>query len=229
MTPPREIFQIQSNLGKVFDRIGLTQELDINETYDDFSSPEIDKLSFLIEKFQILFENLVAEGPIPYGILDHRLLVCLGNYSYSQDDSDHALEWYKHSNAVEENEWAYYNSAKIYTSNENFDLGYQSFDQAIKLKPDFLKAIIAQARILLKQGKKEEAILKLKKGQKINPSDQSINKLFAELFMEKGEKNEALAHLKAIHHKDQEITDKIQDLENDNSFVGRIRKIFQRK
>ena len=56
-----------------------------------------------------------------------------------------------------------------------------------------------------------------------------INKLFAELHIEKGEKKEALAHLKAIHHKDQEITDKIQDLEYDNSLVGRIWKIFQRK
>ncbi|MHA1206112.1 MAG: tetratricopeptide repeat protein [Candidatus Hodarchaeales archaeon] len=157
------------------------------------------------------------------------MLVCLGNYSYSQDDSDHALEWYNHSNAVEENEWAYYNSAKIYIIDDNFDLGYQAFDQAIKLKPDFLKAILGQARILLKQGKKEEALLKLEKGQKINPNDQGINKLFAEFFIEKGEKKEALIHLKAIHHKDQETTEKIQDLEYDNSLIGRIRNIFQRK
>ncbi|MHA1513445.1 MAG: tetratricopeptide repeat protein [Candidatus Hodarchaeales archaeon] len=229
MTPPHEIYQLQSNLTMVFDRIGLTQELNVNEVYDDFSSSEIDKISFLIEKFQLLFENLIAEGPIPNGIIDHRLLVCLGNYSYSQDDSDHALEWYNHSNAVEENEWAYYNSAKIYIIEDNFDLGYQAFDQAIKLKPDFLKAILGQARILLKQGKKEEALLKLEKGQKINPNDQGINKLFAEFFIEKGEKKEALIHLKAIHHKDQETTEKIQDLEYDNSLIGRIRNIFQRK
>ena len=108
MTPPQEIYQLQSNLKIIFDRIGLTQELNVNDAYDDFSLSEIDKISFLIEKFQLLFENLIAEGPIPNGILDHRLLVCLGNYSFSQDDSDHALEWYKHSNAVEENEWAYY-------------------------------------------------------------------------------------------------------------------------
>jgi tetratricopeptide (TPR) repeat protein len=229
MTPPHEIYQLQSNLTMVFDRIGLTQELNVNEVYDDFSSSEIDKISFLIEKFQLLFENLIAEGPIPNGILDHRLLVCLGNYSYSQDDSDHALEWYNHSNAVEENEWAYYNSAKIHIIDDNFDLGYQAFDQAIKLKPDFLKAILGQARILLKQGRKEEALLKLEKGQKINPNDQGINKLFAEFFIEKGEKKEALIHLKAIHHKDQETTEKIQDLEYDNSLIGRIRNIFQRK
>lgn len=229
MTPPQEIYHLQSNLAMIFDRIGLTQELNVNEAYDDFSSSEIDKISFLIEKFQLLFENLIAEGPIPNGILDHRLLVCLGNYSYSQDDSDHALEWYKHSNAVEENEWAYYNTAKIYIIDDNFDLGYQAFDQAIKLKPDFLKAILGQARILLTQGKKEEALLKLEKGQKINPNDQGINKLFAEFLIENGEKKEALIHLKAIHHKDQETTDKIQDLEYDNSLVGRIRQIFQRK
>ena len=229
MTPPQEIYHLQSNLAMIFDRIGLTQELNVNEAYDDFSSSEIDKISFLIEKFQLLFENLIAEGPIPNGILDHRLLVCLGNYSYSQDDSDHALEWYKHSNAVEENEWAYYNTAKIYIIDDNFDLGYQAFDQAIKLKPDFLKAILGQARILLTQGKKEEALIKLKKGQKINPNDQGINKLFAEFLIENGEKKEALIHLKAIHHKDQETTDKIQDLEYDNSLVGRIRQIFQRK
>ncbi len=228
MTPPQEIYQLQSNLKIIFDRIGLTQELNVNDSYDDFSLSEIDKISFLIEKFQLLFENLIAEGPIPNGILDHRLLVCLGNYSYSQDDSDHALEWYKHSNAVEENEWAYYNAAKIYITDDNSDLGYEAFDQAIKLKPDFLKAILGQARILLKQGKKEEALLKLKKGQKINPNDQGINKLLAEFFIDKGEKKEALIHLKAIHHKDQETTDKIQDLEYDNSLVGRIRKIFQR-
>lgn len=228
MTPPQEIYQIQSNLKIIFDRIGLTQELNVNDSYDDFSLSEIDKISFLIEKFQLLFENLIAEGPIPNGILDHRLLVCLGNYSYSQDDSDHALEWYKHSNAVEENEWAYYNAAKIYITDDNSDLGYEAFDQAIKLKPDFLKAILGQARILLKQGRKEEALLKLNKGQKINPNDQGINKLLAEFFIDKGEKKEALIHLKAIHHKDQETTDKIQDLEYDNSLVGRIRKIFQR-
>jgi len=37
MTPPHEIYQLQSNLTMVFDRIGLTQELNVNEAYDDFS------------------------------------------------------------------------------------------------------------------------------------------------------------------------------------------------
>ena len=78
MTPPQEIYHLQSNLAMIFDRIGLTQELNVNEAYDDFSSSEIDKISFLIEKFQLLFENLKAEGPISNGTLDHRLLVCLG-------------------------------------------------------------------------------------------------------------------------------------------------------
>jgi tetratricopeptide (TPR) repeat protein len=229
MTPHQEIYQLQTNLAKFFDRIGLTQELKVNEAYDDFSSTEIDNISFLIERFQLLVENIIATGPIPSGILDYRLLICLGNYSYSQDNLDQALEWYELSNTVEENEWAYYNSAKIYINDDNYDSAYQAFDQAIKLKPDFLKAILGHARILLKQGKKEKAILKLKQGQKINPNDQSINKLFADLHIEDGETKEALVHLKAIHHKDQEITDKIQDLEYDNSIVGRIKKIFKRK
>ena len=85
-------------------------------------------------------------------------------------------------------EWAYYNSARIYIIDDNFDLGYQAFDQAIKLKTDFLKAILGQARIFFNQGKKEEALLRLKKCQKINPNDRGINKLFVEFFIGKGKK-----------------------------------------
>ncbi len=229
MSFPNDIYQIQSNLAMIFDSIGITQEIQTTYLFEENNPQEMEKVSFLIERLEQIISQISDKNQIVEEIFDQRLVIRLGNYFYAQEETDQALKWYLLSNKIVENEWGHYNAAKVHTQMGDLTLAYQEYEQAIKLKPDFLQAFRAQAEILLEQGEKEKAIIKLKQGQKINPNDKATNRLLAELFLEEGEKQEALNHLKAIHHKSNEITEKIEELERNEGFMGRIRNLFQKK
>ncbi len=64
---------------------------------------------------------------------------------------------------------------------------------------------------------------------KLNPNDPETNKLLADYHIEHGEKNEALFHLKAIHHRDPGVMEKINDLERKESLLNRIIGRFRKK
>ncbi|MHA2294230.1 MAG: hypothetical protein ACXACK_18880 [Candidatus Hodarchaeales archaeon] len=53
--------------------------------------------------------------------------------------------------------------------------------------------------------------------------------MLADYFLEQGEKKEALIHLKAIHHRDKNITEKITELENKKSVFNRVMNRFRKK
>jgi tetratricopeptide (TPR) repeat protein len=229
MSNPQELFNLQSSLSQAFDRIGITQEIKNNLSLVDVSPQELDQLAFLIEKFE---SNLTEIRQTPEFIdesLDQRLLIRLGNYYYFQGDTYQAIEYYDLSNQVEENEWAYYNSALILETQGQFDRAYDKYDHAIKLKPDFPQALRHQAMILTSQGKTDLAISKLLKSRDLNPNDPDTNKLLAKYYIEHGEKKEALTHLKAIYHRDSSVSDQIEELEKEKSFLGRITNLFRKK
>ena len=79
------------------------------------------------------------------------------------------------------------------------------------------------------KGDESGALQKLKKSQQLNPNDPETNKLLAEYFLEHGEKKEALTHLKAIHHRDSEVSEKIEELERKKTLIGRLTTRFRRK
>ncbi len=229
MRIPQELFNLQSSLSQAFDRIGITQEIKNDLSLDDFSPQELDRLSFLVEKFE---SNLAEIRHNPEYIdesLDQRLLIRLGNYYFFQGDAFQAIEFYDLSNQVEENEWAYYNSAFILEKQGEFERAYNKFDLAIKLKPEFPQAFRHQAMILISLGKTDLAIAKLLKSRELNPSDPDTNKLLAKYYIEHGEKKEALTHLKAIHHRDSSVSDQIKELEREKSFFERISNLFRKK
>ncbi len=230
MAAPHEAYQVQDSLSNVFDNIGLTQEIKDDFTLIDMTPQEEDQLFLLIEKFEVILEKIHPESTSLDESLDQRLLVRLGNYYYySHNDEDQALKYYKLSNRVEENEWAYFNSAKILMKLKSYESAFDNFEQAIKLKPDFPQAFRHQAEILLYQGNENEALEKLKKSQKLNPNDPETNKLLAKHFLNHGEKDEALMHLKAIHHRDSEVSKKIEELEQKKSLLARFTSRFYKK
>ncbi len=228
MSQFQELHQQQSNLALIFDRLGITQEIHSVNFSKELNSKELDDLSLIIEKFSLLLNEIPPEELASKVILDQRLLIRLGNYFTMLNDFDQALGLYELSNKVEDNEWAYYNAGKILFQQEQLESAYLKYEQAIKLKPDFLQAIRAQAEILLEQGQQKKAILKLQQSQKINPNDQVTNRLLADFYLQNGEKDEALTHLKAIHHKDEQIFEQIDELEQSKSKTARFRKYFRR-
>ncbi|MFX0087106.1 MAG: tetratricopeptide repeat protein [Candidatus Hodarchaeota archaeon] len=229
MRIPQELLNLQSSLSQAFDRIGITQEIKNDLSLDDFSPQELDQLSFLIEKFESNLSEIRYNPEYNVESLDQRLLIRLGNYYFFQGDTFQAIEYYDLSNQIEENEWAHYNSAFILEKQGQFERAYEKFDQAIKLKPDFPQAFRHQAMILTSQGKAEKAIDKLLKSRELNPSDPDTNKLLAKYYIEHGEKKEALTHLKAIHHRDSSVSNQIEELEKEKTFLGRITNLFRKK
>ena len=196
---------------------------------DEYSSQELDQLAFLIEKFELKLDEIRSNLDSITDSLDQRLLIRLGNYYFFQGDSFQAMEFYDLSNLVEENEWAHFNSASILQTQSHLDDAFDRFDQAIKLKPDFPQALRHQAEILTSQGKTEIALEKLLKSRELNPNDPYTNKLLANYYIEHGEKEEALTHLKSIHHRDASVTETIEELEQRKSFVKRLSSIFRKK
>lgn len=202
--------------------MGITQEISNNLSLDEFTPQERNQLSLLIEKFAFFFEEIRQKPTSIEKILDQRLLIRLGNYYYNQGDLSQAVEYYNLSILVKENEWAYFNSGMILKQEEKLELAYEKFDQSIKLKPDFPQAYRNQAEILFQQGDNEKALEKLIKSQQLNPNDPETNKLLADYYLEDGEKDEAIKYLKAIHHQDSEVIQKIEELERKESFLKRI-------
>jgi tetratricopeptide (TPR) repeat protein len=229
MTTPQELYRLQSSLSSIFDRIGLTQEISDDQSLFEFSSQEQDQLDFLIEKYEELLEEIRHNTSYIEETLDQRLIIRLGNYYYLNNNEIEALEYYNISIDIEENEWAYFNSAKILANQRQFNLAVEKYDQAIKIKPDFLQAFRHQAEILIQQGNKEAAFEKLQKCQQINPNDPETNKLLANYYLEHGEKKEALSHLKAIHHRDTDVEEKIEELEHKDSFLSRLTNRLRKK
>lgn len=229
MTVLQELYHLQTSLSLIFDRIGITQEIQDNFSLHEFSPQEQDQLTLLIEKFEFNLEK-IRDNPTKFEEgFDQRLFIRLGNYYYFQEDFSQALEYYDLSIMVEENEWAYFNSARVLQTQDQLDTAYEKYDQAIKLKPDFSQALRYQAEILIQQGKTDIALEKLKKSQKLNPNDPETNKLLADYYVEHGEDKEALMHLKAIHHRDPEVISKIEELERNKPFLRRIFGRFRNK
>ncbi|MFX1515025.1 MAG: tetratricopeptide repeat protein [Promethearchaeota archaeon] len=224
----QELYHLQASLSLIFDRLGITQEIQDKLSLDELSPQEQDQLTLLIEKFNFNLEeihknlNLLEQG------FDQRLFVRLGNYFYYEGDYSQALEYYSLSSSIDENEWAYFNSARILQLQERLENAYEKYDQAIKLKPDFSQALCHQAEILLHQGESEKALEKLKKSQQLNPNDPDTNKLIANYYIEHGENKEALIHLKAIHHQDPDVKNKITELEQKQSFLNRFISRFRK-
>jgi tetratricopeptide (TPR) repeat protein len=229
MAIPQDVYRFQSSLSAVFDRIGLTQEISDDLSFDELSSQEQDQISLLIDKFESVLEDIRQNSTRLNELLDQRLLIRLGNYYYLQNDDAQALEYYSLSNQVAENEWAYYNTAIILVATKQFDRAYENFTQAITLKPDFPQALRHQAVILNLQGKKDAALKKLKESQQLNPNDPETNKLLADYYLEEGEKKEALMHLKSIHHRDEEVIEKIDQLERKKAPFQRVLSRFRKK
>ncbi|MFX0183033.1 MAG: hypothetical protein ACFE95_08135 [Candidatus Hodarchaeota archaeon] len=230
MTSPQQLYHLQSSLSSLFDRIGLTQEFRDDFTVIEFTPQEQDQLDLLIEKFEELIEELRNDAASIQETLDQRLLIRLGNFHYYlYKDEDRALDYYGLSTKVEENEWAYFNSAKILAKQEYLDLAIEKYDQAIKIKPDFPQAFRHQAEILNRQGKSDAAFEKLQKSQELNPNDPETNKLLADYYLAHGEKNEALYHLKAIHHRDSVVKERIEELQSKDSFFKRLSKRLRKK
>lgn len=228
MTKLQELYHLQTNLSMIFDRLGITQEIQDKLSLDELSPQEHDQLTLLIEKFEFGLEEIRNNPTHLEQGFDQRLFVRLGNYFYYEGDFSQALEYYNLSNFIDENEWAYFNSARILQLQDQLDRAYEKYGQAIKLKPDFSQALCHQAEILINQGEPEKALEKLKKSQQLNPNDPETNKLIANYYIEHGENTEALIHLKAIHHRDPEVKTKITELEQKqsflNRFIGRFRK-----
>ena len=228
MTTLQELYRLQSSLSGIFDRIGLTQEIRDDQSLLEFTSQEQNQLDFLIEKYEELLEEIRHNPSYVEETLDQRLIIRLGNYYYLHNNEIEALEYYNISIDIEENEWAYFNSAKILQLQERLENAYEKYDQAIKLKPDFSQALCHQAEILLLQGESEKALEKLKKSQQLNPNDPETNILIANYYIEHGENKEALIHLKAIHHQDPDVKNKITELEQKQSFLNRFISRFRK-
>jgi tetratricopeptide (TPR) repeat protein len=226
---PQDFYQIQSNLSLIFDRIGITQEIGNDLSLEEFSPQEQDQLALLIEKFESSFNEFRHKSEEIREVLDQRLIIRLGNFYFHRGDIAQALDYYDFSNQIEENEWGYFNSGKILQSQSELDNAFERFEEAIKLKPDFPQALRHQAEILKHQGKEDAALKKLQKSQQLNPNDFETNKMLADYFLEQGEKKEALIHLKAIHHRDKNITEKITELENKKSVFNRVMNRFRKK
>lgn len=229
MTTLQELYHLQTSLSLIFDRIGITQEIRDDRSLDEITPNEQDQLTLLIEKFEFCVKEIRQERDHIEEALDQRLLIRLGNYYYSQGDISQALEYYDFSILAEENEWAHFNSARILKLQEQPEKAYEKYDQAIKLKPDFPQALRHQSEILTRQDNPETALKKLKKSQQLNPNDPETNKLLANYYLEHGEKKEALVHLKAIHHRDRDVNEKIEELERKKSFLNRIMGRFRNK
>jgi tetratricopeptide (TPR) repeat protein len=227
VTTLKELYHLQTSLSLIFDRIGITQEIRDDLSLDEITPNERDQLTLLIEKFEFCVEEIRQEQTHIEEVLDQRLLIRLGNYYYGQGNLSQALQYYDFSNLAEENEWAHFNSARIFQLQEQLEDAYEKYDQAIRLKPDFPQALRYQSEILTHQGNPETALKKLKKSQQLNPNDPETNKLLANYYLEHGEKKEALVHLKAIHHRDRDVNEKIEELERKkfilNRIIGRIR------
>ncbi|MFX1538107.1 MAG: tetratricopeptide repeat protein [Promethearchaeota archaeon] len=229
MTVLQELYHLQTSLSLIFDRLGITQEIQENLSLDELSQQEQDQLTLLIEKFGFGLEEIRKNSAHLEQGFDQRLFVRLGNYFYCEGNFSEALDYYNLSNFIDENEWAYFNSARILQLQDQLDAAYEKYDQAIKLKPDFSQALCHQAEILMHQGESEEALKKLKKSQQLNPNDPETNKLIASYYIEHGENKEALIHLKAIHHRDPDVTTKIEELEQKQSFFDRLIGRFRKK
>ena len=171
---PQELYYLQTSLSTVFDTIGLTQEIRDDFSLTDLTQQEQNQLGLLIEKLELIFEDFHQEKTALGDALDQRLLVRLGNYYYHQDDEDRALEYYGLSNQVEENEWAYFNTAKILIGLEHINQAYEQFELAIKLKPDYSNAYNNLGEVLKEQGRIDEAIECYKKAQKCEPDNNVI-------------------------------------------------------
>lgn len=229
MTILQELHHLQNSISLTFDGIGITQEIRGELTLEELSPQEQDQLTFLIEKFQFSLEQINNDPHQNEDVFDQRLLLRLGNYFFLHEDLYQALEYYNLSNSVEENEWAYFNSARILQIQEQMDEAFEKYEQAIKLKPDFPQALRHQAEILNSQGDTKAALKILKKSQQLNPNDSETNKLLANYYIAHGEKKEALLHLKAIHHRDPDVEEIIEDLEKKKSFFNRIIGRFRNK
>ncbi len=231
MNTPQDLYNLQSNLSQIFDNIGITQELKGDLSLIGISSEELTQISFMIEKLAQLLETNHHTHLEFHDMLNQRLLIRLGNFYYIQDNPDKALKYYKIANDVLESEWAYYNTGKIYMEFNDLQKAFEQYDQAIKCKPDFAKALRNQGIILLNLNKPEEAIGKLKKSQNINPNDLKTSKLLVDLYIQQGAKQEALRHLKAVEKKtpeDREIKAKIQQLEGRKSVFKGILDRFRK-
>jgi tetratricopeptide (TPR) repeat protein len=229
VTVLQELYHLQTSLSLIFDRLGITQEIQENLSLDELSPQEQDQLTFLIEKFEFSIEEIRQNPTHLEQGFDQRLFVRLGNYFYYTGNLSQALEYYNLSNLIDENEWAYFNSARILQLQDQLDTAFVKYDQAIKLKPDFSQALCFQAKILLHQGNSEKALEKLKKSQQLNPNDPETNKLIANYYIEHGEDKEALIHLKAIHHRDPDVTTQIEELEQKQSFLNRLIGRFRKR
>ena len=229
MTGVQELYHLQTSLSLIFDRLGITQEIQNNLSLDELSPQEHDQLTLLIEKFEFGLEKIRNNPTHLEQGFDQRLFLRLGNYCYYEGDFSQALEYYNLSSFIDENEWAYFNSARILQHQNQLDSAYEKYDQAIKLKPDFSQALCHQAEILINQGEPEKALEKLKKSQQLNPNDPETNKLIANYYIEHGENKEALIHLKAIHHRDPEVKTKITELEQKQSFLDRLISRFRKR
>ena len=223
MAEYHELYRLQSSLSGTFDAIGLTQELQRTFSFDHFTPQERDHLAFQLEKFENLLAEVRSNTDSMEEILDQRLLVRLGNYYYAIGEELLALDYYDLSNLVEENEWALFNSGQILYDQENLEDAIQRFEDAIKLKPEFPQAYRYLGLILFQRGDKKGALDNLQHSQKLNPNDPTTNKLLADYFLEQGEKQEALSHLKAIHYRDETVTEKIEALERKRSFLTRLK------
>ncbi|UCG01759.1 MAG: hypothetical protein JSW11_19390 [Candidatus Heimdallarchaeota archaeon] len=229
MTVIQELYHLQNSLSLIFDRIGITQEIQANMSLNELSPQEQDQLSLLIEKFEFGLEEIRKNPSNLEEGFDQRLFIRLGNYYYCEGNISQALEYYDLSSVIDENEWAHFNSARILQLQEQLDVAYKKYDQAIKLKPDFSQALCRQAEILIHQGESEKALEKLKKSQQLNPNDLETNKLIADYYIEHGENRKALIHLKAIHHRDPDVRTKIEKLEQKQSFLNRLFSRFRKK
>lgn len=223
MAEYRELYRLQSSLSGTFDRMGLTQELQNTFSFDELTPQERDQIVFLIEKYENLLAEVRSNPQSVEEILDQRLLVRLGNYYYALGENLLALDYYNLSNLVVENEWALFNSGQILYDQEDLEDAIHRFEDAIKLKPEFPQAFRYIGIILFQRGDKEGALKKLRHSQKLNPNDPETNKLLADYFLEQGEKQEALSHLKAIHYRDETVTDKIEELERKRSLLTRLK------
>ena len=229
MSFSQELFNLLTSLSQAFDRIGIMQEIKNDSPLDNYPPQELDQLAFLIEKVQLKFEESGYDFSSIEDILDQRLLIRLGNYYFFLGDYYLALEYYKLSNKVEENEWAHYNSALILETQGELEKAFNEYDQAIKLKPEFSQAFRHQAEILILQGKTDVALEKLLQSRNLNPNDPETNKLLANYYIEHGDKKEAIFHLKAIHYRDASVSKKIEELEKRKSFIQRLSGLFQKK
>lgn len=220
MNTSQEIYRLQDSLSLVFDSIGITQEIKDNLTFSALSAEELNQLSLMVEKFDQIIENQENKANLQE-MFNQRLIIRLGNFHYDQDNLTKALKYYELANNINESEWAYYNSGKILLEINKPWKAFDQFDQAIKIKPDFAKAIRNQGLILKDMNQLEEAVIKLKRSQKINPNDLKTNKTLAKIYIQKGEKKEALIQLKMIQKKypeEEGVLEEIKKLEKGKSF-----------